>query len=68
MARQLSPQYIVGLVVAAILLGVLLPIALNDLLGFTSDNGTIQTLVSTVVPIIAVITVVLLFVPRDSGG
>jgi lipopolysaccharide export LptBFGC system permease protein LptF len=56
---------IIGLIVAAILLGVLLPIALNDILGFTSDNSTIQTLVATILPVIAVIAIILMFVPRD---
>ena len=65
---SLSPTYIVGLVVAAILLGVLLPIALNDLLGFQSDNSTVETMVATVLPIIAVITIVLLFVPKTTSG
>jgi hypothetical protein len=55
---------IIGLVVAAILLGVLLPIALNDLLGFYSTNDTVMTLVATVLPVIAVIAIILMFVPK----
>lgn len=64
----LKPQYIIGLVVAAVLLGVLLPIALNDILGFTSTNSTVQTLVATVLPIIAVVSVIMLFIPRSGKG
>jgi len=63
-----KPSYIIGTVVAAVLLGILLPIALNDVLGFTSTNSTIQTLVATVLPIIAVIAIIMLFVPKTSGG
>jgi len=62
-----KPSEIIGLVVAAILMGVLLPIALNDVLGFVSDNATIQTLVSTVLPAIAVISLVLVLVPKTRG-
>lgn len=58
---------IIGLVVAAILLGVLLPIALNDLLGFYSTNDTVMTLVATVLPVIAVIAIILMFVPKRAG-
>jgi hypothetical protein len=57
---------IIGLVVAAILLGVLLPIGLNDILGFTSTDSTVQTLVATVLPVIAVIAIILMFVPNRS--
>jgi len=45
-------------------MGILLPIGLNDILGFTSANSTIQTLVSTVVPVIAVITLILALLPK----
>jgi len=62
-----KPAEIIGLVVAAILMGVLLPIGLNDVLGFTSDNSTIQTLVATVLPVIAVISLVLVLVPKTRG-
>lgn len=60
----LKVSYIVGVVIAAILLGTLLPIALNDLLAFTSTNPTVQTLVATVLPLLAVIAIVLLFIPK----
>ena len=64
----LKASSIIGVVIAAILLGVLLPIGLNDILAFESTNATIETLVATVLPIIAVIAVVLMFVPRNKGG
>ena len=59
-----SAGKVVGVVIALILMGVLLPIGLNDVLGFTSDNSTIQTLVSTIIPIMAVIGIVLALVPK----
>lgn len=67
MAKKNFIGFIIATVIALILLGVLLPIALNDLLGFTSTVSTVQTLVATVLPILAVITVVILFIPRDSS-
>ena len=63
----MKPSEIVGIVIAGILMGVLLPIALNDVLGFTSSNSTIQTLVATVLPVVAIISLVLVLVPRTSG-
>jgi hypothetical protein len=62
----ISTSYIIGVVVAGLLLGILLPIALNDILAFTSTNATIQTLVSIVLPIIAVITLIILFIPKGN--
>ena len=62
---KLSASFIIGIVISALLLGILLPIALNDLLGFTSTNSTVQTLVATVLPIIAVIGIVLMFLPKN---
>jgi uncharacterized protein YqhQ len=64
---KLSVGGIVAMVVALLLMGILLPIGLNDILGFTSTNSTIQTLVATVLPIMAVIGFVLAFVPRTGG-
>ena len=64
---KISPAYIIGIVIAGLLLGILLPIALNDILGFTSNNSTIQTLVATILPIMAVISIVMLFVPSKNS-
>ena len=64
---KISPAYIIGIVIAGLLLGILLPIALNDILGFTSTNSTIQTLVATILPIMAVISIVMLFVPSKNS-
>lgn len=58
---KLSIGFIVGIVVAGLLLGILLPIALNDLLGFYSTNSTVMTLVGTVLPIVGVMTIIMLF-------
>jgi fumarate reductase subunit D len=63
---DMSPSKIIGLVVALLLIGILLPIGLTDLLAYTSTDSTIQTLVSSVIPIMAIIGLVLAFVPRSS--
>ncbi|MGQ4876224.1 MAG: hypothetical protein ACP6IY_19320 [Promethearchaeia archaeon] len=60
-----SVSKIIALVVSLLLMGILLPIGLNDILGFTSTNSTIQTLVATVVPIMAVLSLVLALVPSS---
>ena len=65
---KLNPQYIIGIVIAGLLMGILLPIAMNDIMGFYSTNTTIMTLVGTVLPIIAVIALVLLFLPRNEDA
>jgi len=59
-----SAGKIIGVIVALILLGVLLPIGLTDILGFTSDNATIQMLINTVLPLMAVIGIVLALIPK----
>jgi len=64
---DMSPSKIVGLVIGLLLIGILLPIGLTDLTGFTSTNTTVQTLVSTVVPIMAVIGIVLSLIPKNSN-
>lgn len=58
-----SAQKVIAVVISLLLIGILLPIGLNDVLGFTSTNSTIQTLVATVIPIMAVIGLVLALVP-----
>lgn len=58
---------IIALVVSLLLMGILLPIGLNDILAFTSTNSTIQTLVATVVPIMAVLGLVLALVPTSKN-
>ena len=62
---KLSVGKIVGLVVGLLLIGILMPLGLNEILAFTSTDSTIQTLVSTVLPIMAVIGLVLAFIPRS---
>jgi len=56
---------IIAVVISLLLAGILLPIGLEDLVGFTSTNATIQTLVAEVLPIMAVIGIVLLFVVKS---
>ena len=63
-----SAGKIIGVIVALILLGVLLPIGMTDILGFTSDDSTIQTLVATVLPLMAVVGIVISLIPRSEGA
>jgi fumarate reductase subunit D len=60
----LKPYQIVMVVVSLLLLGILLPIGLTDLTGFTSTDSNIQTLVAEVIPIVAVIGIVMALIPR----
>jgi len=66
MADKFNITFIIGLVIAGLLLSILIPIAFNDLLGFHSDNATVQTLVGTVLPVIAVIAIAMLSIPKTS--
>lgn len=63
--RKISPSSIVLVVISLLLMGILLPIGLSELTGFTSTDDNVQTLVSEVVPIVAVIGIVLALIPRD---
>lgn len=63
---KFGTSFIIGIVVSALLIGLLLPLALNDLLAFTSDNTTLQTLVTSVLPIIAVVALFMLFIPKSN--
>lgn len=79
--KALSVGAIVGVVIALILIGSLLSTSLTDLVGYSSSNVTIDgvetavsvanptvsTLVSTVLPIMAVIGLVLLFIPKKGN-
>lgn len=60
---SLSPSKIIGMVIALILIGVLLPIGIADLTAFTDTNSTIQTLVAEVIPIMAIVSLVLMIIP-----
>jgi len=76
---KISAGSIIGVVLALILIGALISTGLDGLLSFGSTNitvgtvtstagavnPTITTLVVTVLPIMAVIGLVLLFVPRS---
>lgn len=63
---KLKPYGIVMIVVSLLLLGILLPIGLSELTGFTSTDSNVQTLVAEVIPIVAVIGIVLALIPRRS--
>lgn len=56
---------IIGIVIALLLAGTLLPIGLDSLANFTSTDSTIQSLVTSVLPIMAVVGIILLFVARS---
>lgn len=60
----LSTNQIVGLIISFIMLAILLPLGINDLLAFTSSNSSIQTIVSTVIPIVGVIGLLMAFIPK----
>lgn len=62
---NLSPNKIVFTVIALLLLGILLPIGLTDLVGFTSTDSNVQTLVSQVIPIVAVVGIVMALIPKS---
>ncbi len=82
MNKSIAPKAIIGVVLAAILIGALLSTALTDITGFAAQNVTIDgvtktvalanptvsTLVSTVIPIIAVIGLIMLFVPKAKSS
>lgn len=59
---------IIGVVIALLLLGLLLPIGLNDILGFTSTNTTVQTLVATVIPLMAIVGLIMAIIPGKKNG
>lgn len=65
---KLSIPAMIGLIVSLLLMGILLPIGLNDILGFTSSNSTVQTLVTTVIPVIAVVSLVMAFLPKGGNS
>ncbi|MGQ4876223.1 MAG: hypothetical protein ACP6IY_19315 [Promethearchaeia archaeon] len=75
MGKTASITMIVGIVIALLLIGILLPIGLNDLVGYNGSytvngtiagtNSTMATLVGTVIPVMAVISLVLMFVSRS---
>lgn len=64
MANYPTAGKIIGFIVALILIGVLMPIGLTDILEFSSTNATIETLVTTILPVVAVLGVILAFIPR----
>jgi hypothetical protein len=59
---------IVGLSIGLLILAIMLPIGLTDLIAFTSTDSNVQTIVTTVIPIVAVIGIVLALIPRGKGS
>ena len=55
---------IIGIVIALLLAGILLPIGLDQIATFTSTDTTIETLVTTVIPVMAVLSIVMLFIGK----
>jgi ABC-type proline/glycine betaine transport system permease subunit len=64
---KFGTSFIIGIVISALLIGLLLPISLNGLLAFESDNSTLQTLITNVLPIIAVVALFMLFIPKSES-
>jgi uncharacterized membrane protein len=62
-----SAGQIIGFMVALLIIGVLLPVGLSDILEFSSTNATIETLVTTILPIMAVVGLVIAFVPKGEN-
>lgn len=58
---------IIGLVIALLLAGILLPIGLDQIALFTSTNSTIETLVTVVIPVMAVLAIVMLFIGKNKN-
>ncbi len=66
LATNISAK-VVGTVVGLLLIAILLPIGLDELTAYTSTNSNIQTLMQTVVPIIAVVGIVMAIVPKGNN-
>lgn len=59
---------IIGIVIALLLAGILLPIGLTEIEAFTSTNTTIQTLVVTVIPVMAILGIVMMFIKNRNSN
>jgi len=67
---KMSASTIIGLVVSLILVAVLLPIGINQIATATFDasvDPTVITLITVVIPIMAVIGIVLKMIPNSSS-
>jgi len=70
MAKNLTANTIIGLVVGLILVAILLPIGINQIATAVFDvavDPTIVTLITLVIPIMAVIGIVLKMIPASSS-
>jgi hypothetical protein len=61
-----SASKIIGLIVGLLVLGLLLPIGMVGILEFTSTNTTVQTIVTSLLPILVIVGIILAIVPK--GG
>lgn len=53
---------IIGIVIALLLAGILLPIGLDSILAYNGTDATINTLVTSVIPVMAIIGIVMMFI------
>jgi len=67
---SISPNLIIGIVISFILIAIFMPLGLQYLasMSIPTEMETVGTLLTTVVPIIAVISIVLLMLPKQKGG
>lgn len=61
---ELSAGKIISVVIALLLLGILIPIGITELEAFTSTNTALQTVITTVIPIVAVVGLLMYFIPK----
>lgn len=64
----MSINKIIGIVIALLMIGILLPIGVDELTAYTSTNANIQTLVSEVIPIVAVVGLVSGLIYKGRSG
>lgn len=50
---------IIGIVIISVIVANLLPLGLDDLTAFTNSNSSVQTIVTTILPILIVIGIAL---------
>ena len=60
-------ETIITVVISLLLMGILLPIGLTDLTGFTSTSANVQTLVSEIIPIVSIVGLVMILIPKNKG-
>lgn len=69
MSEKFSTDKLIGMVIGFLLIAILLPIGLDALLTMVLPEGidsTIETLIMVVLPLMAVLGIVLTFIPKFS--